>query len=84
MKEGKPISELPNMGTKDRSTCYEPNTPCAKNLKEMYEEFKQYKLLRKKDERESNQEVGTPAYIVSTKWLEAYHKFIMFDAFDAN
>ena len=29
IKEGKPIGDLPYMGTQDRSTSYEPNTPCA-------------------------------------------------------
>lgn len=41
-------------------------------------------MLRKKDEMASNQEVGTPAYVVSSKWLKAYHSFLMFDEFDSN
>lgn len=83
MKDGKPIGESPYMGTADRAVSYEPNTPCARNLKELHEEFKQYRLLRKKDEMQSNQEVGTPAYVVSTKWLKAYHEFVMYDEFDS-
>ena len=54
MKDGKPIGDLPNMGTKDHSTCYEPTMKCASNLDELHDEFKQYKLLRKKDEHQSN------------------------------
>ena len=32
----------------------------------------------------SNVEVGSPAYLISHKWLQKYHKFILFDQFDAN
>ena len=38
--------------------------------------------MRKKDEMSSNQEVGTPAYLVSSAWLKRYHQFILYDQFD--
>ena len=50
----------------------------------MFNEYKQFKLLKKKDEMSSNMDVGSPAYIVSSKWLKAYTEFILFDQFEAN
>lgn len=32
----------------------------------------------------SNSEVGSLAYVVSTKWLKAYHHYILYDQFDQN
>jgi hypothetical protein len=32
----------------------------------------------------SNQEVGTKAYVVSVKWLKKYHDFLLYDQFDRN
>jgi hypothetical protein len=40
--------------------------------------------LKKKDDMSSNNEVGSPAYLVSHKWLQQYHKFILFEQFDQN
>ena len=31
---------------------------------------------------QSNQPANTAAYIVSVKWLRAYHNFLLFDQFD--
>jgi hypothetical protein len=33
---------------------------------------------------QSNKDVGSPAYIVSLKWLLAYQKFILSEQFDQN
>ena len=41
-----------------------------------------YKLLKKKDDMSSNNDVGSPAFLVSHKWLEKYHKFILYDQFE--
>ena len=82
MKGGKPLAELPSMGTVDVAQKYAPTKPCCSNLKELVEEYKQYRLLRRKDEMQANQESGTAAYIVSTAWVRKYHDFIMYDAFE--
>jgi hypothetical protein len=45
------------------------NNSTAKTLADLHKEFKEYKLLRKKDEMSASMPVGTPAFIVSDKWL---------------
>ena len=40
-----------------------------KNLADLHKEYKEYKLLRKKDQMSASMPVGTPAFIVSDKWL---------------
>lgn len=70
------------MGTVDPSKSHAPTVPCARTLDELHAEYKAYSLLRKKDQLESNLEAGTPAFIVSAKWLKKYHAFILFDHFD--
>lgn len=67
------------MGTKNSNTTVEPTTACASSVDELHNEYKQYKLLRKKDEMNSKCEAGTGAYLVSSAWLSRYEKFIMFD-----
>ena len=71
------------MSTQDKSVIVGPTVKCASSLSELVEEYKAYKLLRKKDEMQSNQEAGTPAYVVSVAWLQKYHEFILFDEFDS-
>lgn len=81
-KNGIPIGNLSNMGTFNSNRAEESKIEYPQTLKDLYDEYKQYKLMRKKDEMSSNQEVGTPAYLVSTVWLKRYHKFLLFDQFD--
>lgn len=81
--DGKPLGSLPNFGTVDTNRPLKPTVKSASNLKELYEEFKLYRKLRKQDELASNQEVGTPAYLVSSKWLKRYEEFLLYDQFDA-
>lgn len=76
------IFTIPNMGTKNTNENVAPTVPCASNLDELHNECKQYKFLRKQDEMDSKQEVGTAAYLVSTAWLKRYEKFLMFDQFE--
>lgn len=82
MKNGEHIGALPHMGTVDPGKSIESKTPAATNLEELHAEFKQYSLLRKKDQLETNLEAGTPAYVVPAKWLKKYHKFVCFEQFD--
>ena len=79
MKNGQPIGALNGMGTVDHNEEVVPTTPCAKTLEELHSEFKAYNLLRRKDEKVSNCESGTAAYVINTKWLKRYHNFICFD-----
>ena len=80
--DGKPLGSLPNFGTIDTNKPIKPTIKSAENLKELYEEFKMYRKLRKQDELASNQEVGTPAFLVSSKWLKKYEDFLLYDQFD--
>ena len=54
----------------------------AKDLKELHEEYKQYRLLKKKDDMNSNEEAGTAAYVVSLKWVQRYLKFLLYEQFN--
>lgn len=49
-KDDKPIYDLPYMGTAFQLPATEPTAPCGKDLESLRNEFKEYKLLRKKDE----------------------------------
>lgn len=80
---GQPMGTLPNFGTTNTNKPLQPTVKSAENLKELYEEFKIYRKLRKQDELASNQDVGTSAYIVSSKWLRKYEDFLLFEQFDS-
>ena len=58
-----------------------PTKPCPKNLDELFAEYKNFKLLKKKDDMNSNLDAGTPAYLVSQKWMTKYLDFLLFDQF---
>jgi len=47
-------SDLPNYGTKHINSSVEANVALPTNLGELHAEFKQYKLLKKKDELNSD------------------------------
>ena len=70
---------MPNMGTKNTNVISSPTVKCAATVDELHNEYKQYKLLRKKDEMNSKNEAGTAAYLMSIQWLKKYEKFIMFE-----
>lgn len=38
--------------------------------------------MKKKDELNSDLEAGSPAYLLSTKWLNKYYRFLLFDQFN--
>lgn len=77
--DGKPLGTVPNFGTADTNTPTQPTLKRTDNLKDLFEEFKTYRKLRKQDELASNQEVGTPAYLVSSKWLKKYEEYLLFE-----
>lgn len=45
--DGRPLGSLPNFGTTDSNRPLQPTIKSASSLKELYEEFKQYRKLRK-------------------------------------
>jgi predicted metal-binding protein len=71
----------PNYGTKRYEKTHEPVLPSPKTLDELFQEYKQFSLLKKKDDMSSNQEAGTEAYLLSRHWLKNYLNFILFDDF---
>lgn len=81
--DGRPLGTLPNFGTVDSNRPIRPTIKSAASLKELFEEFKMYRKLRKQDELASNQESGTSAYLVSAKWLQRYEEFLLYDQFDS-
>jgi DUSP domain len=72
------LSPISNMGTKNLNSLLAPTVLCSTSLEDLYKEFKHYKLLKKKDEISSNEPAGTPAYLVSIKWLNSYLRFILY------
>lgn len=54
---------------------------CPTTVPELFEEYKKYSLLLKKDQMMSNIEAGTESYLISCKWLQKYLNFILFDQF---
>ena len=82
VRDGKPLGSLPNYGTVQHAKAVDPSIPCATDMASLFEEYKAYKLLRKKDEMNSNCEPGVAAYIVPVKWLKAYHEWLMYDQFE--
>jgi hypothetical protein len=80
--DGQPLGSLPNFGTSDTNKADKPTGIGATNLKELFEEFKMYRKLRKQDELASNQEVGQAAYLVSAAWLRKYDEFLLYEQFD--
>ena len=81
--DGQPLGTLPNFGTIDSNRPLKPTIKSPENLKELHEEFKLYRKLRKQDELASNQEAGTAAYLVSAKWLRKYEDFLLYEQFDS-
>ena len=71
------------MGTINHNVNIPPKFSPPTNLTELHKEYKEYKLLRKKDQMSSNMNAGSAAYIISTKWLGKYHDFILYDQFEA-
>jgi hypothetical protein len=69
-------------GTKRYIKTVQPTNPSnPKSIEELYEEYKQFSLLKKKDEMMTNPEAGTPAYLISSDWLNRYMKFILYYQF---
>ena len=70
---------LANMGTTKMTAPANAKNPAATTLADLHKEYKEYKLLRKKDQMSASMQVGAPAFIVADKWLSRYHNFILFD-----
>ena len=70
---------LANMGTVKRTAVVAAKNPAPTTLADLHKEYKEYKLLRKKDQMSATMQVGTPAFILAEKWLARYHNFILFD-----
>ena len=71
------------MGTFKKMVTIPAKNSASKTLSDLHKEYKEYKMLKKKDQMSGSMPVGTPAYIVEDKWLLKYHKFILFDQFEA-
>jgi len=71
------------MGTRDLNVIHpaELADQCPKSVADAHAEYKQFRTLKKKDELDSNQEAGSPAFLVSVKWLKKYQKFILYEQF---
>ena len=70
---------LANMGTVKRTAPVNAKNPAPTALADLHKEYKEYKLLRKKDQMSASMQVGAPAFIVADKCLSRYHSFILFD-----
>ena len=66
------FASSPNMGTQNLNKTIPPSITPPSNLDELFNEYKQYKMLKKKDDMSSSPEAGEPAYVVSIKWLKRY------------
>lgn len=50
-------------------------------MDELFEEYKKYTLLQKKDSMMTGIEAGTVSFIVSVRWMKTYLNFILHDQF---
>ena len=68
---------LKNFGTKPTQETVQPTSPFKHTqISELYDEYKKFNLLKKKDDQMNDCPVGTEAYLVSRKWLHRYEKYI--------
>ena len=51
------------------------------NLDELFQEYKQFQLLKKKDDMNTNMEAGSNAYLVARSWMKKYSDWILYDEF---
>ena len=70
---------LANMGTVKRTAPANAKNPAPTALADLHKEYKEYKLLRKKDQMSASMQVGAPAFVVADNWLSRYHSFILSD-----
>lgn len=69
---------LPYYGTKRYINTVHPSFASPKNVKELFEEYKQFNILKKKDELANNPEAGSPGYLVNIEWMNNYMNFILY------
>lgn len=79
-----PKYTLPNYGTKRYSEIFSPTMASPTTLEELFEEYKTFSLLKKKDDMASSLEPGVESFIISRPWLKKYSKFILYDQFKAD
>ena len=76
---------MPNFGTTQHkhkaAIIHKPTVAAPQNLAELFEEYKTFSLLKKKDDMASNMAVDTEAFVISLDWLRKYSNFILFDQF---
>jgi len=72
---------VPHFGTVRQCELHPPKLEKFTTVRDLFEEYKRYSLLYKKDSMASNQEAGTPSYLVSCAWLKAYLRYILHDQF---
>jgi len=70
---------IKNYGTKKPSITSLPTVASPSTLSELFEEYKKFSLLKKKDDMSNGVEAGIEAYLVSSLWLKSYVKFILFE-----
>ena len=46
-------------------------------MKEAHDEYQEYKALKRKDAMSFSNEAGDVGYLVSTKWLRKYEKYVL-------
>ena len=76
--------EKPSYGTRRYVKTHEPTIDSPKTLEQLFEEYKQFALLKKKDDMANAIEAGTESFLVSTNWLKKYSGFILHDQFKNN
>jgi len=72
-----------NYGSRRVCINHPPSVAQPTTIDELFEEFKAFSLLKKKDDMASNIEVGTESFVLSRNWLKKYCNFILFDQFRA-
>lgn len=72
------IYDRPYLGTQRYRKVLEPTVATPTTLNELFEEYKKYAHIKKKDDMNTNCAPGTEAYLVSKKWLDRYYYFILY------
>jgi hypothetical protein len=69
------------MGTKNLNVVHDAELANSnpKSVTEAHEEFTLFRAAKRKDDSTPNLDAGTPAYLVSVKWLKQYQKFILYE-----
>jgi hypothetical protein len=72
----------PNFNTFSGIELHQPKiAKSPETIQELFEEYKKYQMLFKKDCMASSFDAGTPSFLVSSKWLKQYLEFILYEQF---